>query len=153
MTVQMTKWQIEEWIHDYNFMLREISRLSRILNRVSFGGNSLVAQYGIDAAMPKGSSGISEAEKKQIEYQEKRLKKYQETISFLELVHGFFETEKYRVVYECMLDGMSYRAIAKHLGVSRDTVREMKEEILSIIVQKGQKDHIPQLLKKEKSVV
>ncbi|OHX39220.1 helix-turn-helix domain-containing protein [Cytobacillus oceanisediminis] len=150
MTKQITKWQIEEWIRDYNFMLREISRLQRILNRISFGGTGLVAQYGIDAAMPKGSSGISQAELKQLDSRERRLYKYEQIVQTLEDVSYLFETEKYRVLYDCMLEGMSYRSIAKHLGVSRDTVREMKEEILEIIVQKGQKDHISPLLKLEK---
>lgn len=55
-----------------------------------------------------------------------------------------------RVVYDCMLEGISYRAISKHLGVSRNTVRELKEEIIDTIyqeVQKGQKGHFGQLLK------
>nr|WP_259547934.1 helix-turn-helix domain-containing protein [Heyndrickxia oleronia] len=154
MTKQMTKWQIEEWIRDYNFMHREIARLNRILNKVSYdGGTRLVARYGIEATLPKGSSGISQAEIKQLDSREKRLYKYEEIIFFLESANTFFKTEKYRVVYECMLEGMSYRAIAKHLGVSRDTIREIKEQILDIIYQEGQKDQIPQLLKYEKTLV
>lgn len=145
----MTKWQIEEWIRDYKFMLREINRLNRLLNRISFGG-SMVAQYGIEATLPHGSSGISQAELKQVDRREQRLMKYEDITSFLNIVAAYIETDKYRIVYECMLDGMSYRAIAKHLGVSRDTVREIKEQILEIIVQKGQKVHIPHLLNYEK---
>jgi DNA-binding NarL/FixJ family response regulator len=150
MTVQMMKWQLEEWIRDYNFLLREISRLERILNKVSFGGSSLVAQYGMEAAMPKGSRGISQAELNELDSREKRLFRYTEIVNHLEKAEGMLDNEKYRVVYDCMLEGMSYRSIAKHLGVSRDTIYKMKEEILELIAQKGQKDHIQQLLKLEK---
>lgn len=38
MTDQMIAWQVEEWIRDYEYMLREIDRLTRLLNRVEFAG-------------------------------------------------------------------------------------------------------------------
>lgn len=46
MTDQMIAWEIEEWIRDYKFMLREIKRLNRVLNKVDFISTKLTATYG-----------------------------------------------------------------------------------------------------------
>ena len=34
-----------------------------------------------------------------------------------------------------MMEGMSYRAIGLHLGISRETVRRMKDEIINQLCQ------------------
>lgn len=94
MSDQMMAWEIEEWIRDYNFMLREISRLSRILNKVEFAGQKLVATYGDEAGMPRGSAGISQAELRQMDRREKRLRKYETIVDFLERSTEEIEDEK-----------------------------------------------------------
>lgn len=53
MTDQMIAWEIEEWIRDYKFMLREIKRLNRVLNKVDFISTKLTATYGEEAGMPR----------------------------------------------------------------------------------------------------
>ena len=78
---QMIKWQVEEWIRDYKFMLREIARLNRILNKSECRKQKLTATYGYEAAMPKGSKGISQAELNQLDRMEKRLLKSQTIFS------------------------------------------------------------------------
>jgi len=150
MTIQMMKWQLEEWIRDYKFMLREIKRLDKILNGGFCREPKLTATYGIEASLPKGSSGISQAELDQEEEREQRMKRYQEVTKTLQKASSLLYAEKFRIVYDCMLEGMSYRAIARHMGVSRDTVHSMKENILEIIVRKGQEDHSLPLLKLDK---
>ncbi|MCQ6275760.1 hypothetical protein JMM81_12420 [Bacillus sp. V3B] len=152
MTEQMMKWQIEEWIRDYNFMLREIARLNRLLNMPHFG-QKLTATYGDEAGMPKGSGGISQAELRQMDIRERRLIKYEMIIEFLEIATDSLEDEKEKVVYDCMIEGMSYTSIANHLGFSRDTIRKVKEGILGNIVKKVQKDQFMQKLKSIKMAV
>ncbi|KIL80716.1 hypothetical protein [Bacillus badius] len=153
MTKQMMEWQVEEWIRDYNFMLREIARLNRLLNAVHGGRSSLVAAYGDDAGMPKGSSGISQAELRQLDIRERRLLKYEAIVQYLDEVMGEIKDEKEKVVYDCMIEGLSYSRIAVHLGKSRDTIRKVKEGIIGKIVKKVEKDQFLQKLKSIKSAV
>lgn len=55
--------QISQLIRDYRWMKNEINRLQRIVYGNTFPMKSWgVAQYGIDAAMPKSSKGKSVAE-------------------------------------------------------------------------------------------
>jgi hypothetical protein len=148
--------QIEELLRDYHWMIREIVRLERCLYGSSFSKKRSwgVALYGDEAGMPKGSSGKSQAELVAMDDREerlyKRIRKLVEKVQILELVSDDIHGEMHKVVYDCMLEGMSYRSIAKHLGVSRDKIRQIKDEIIS---QLGQNDQIRQLLKNEKSLV
>ncbi|AIW30999.1 MULTISPECIES: sigma factor-like helix-turn-helix DNA-binding protein [Bacillus] len=153
MSDQMMAWEIEEWIRDYNFMLREISRLSRILNKVEFAGQKLVATYGDEAGMPRGSAGISQAELRQMDRREKRLRKYETIVDFLERSTEEIEDEKNRIVFDCMLEGMKFREIALHLGVSRETVRRIKNDIVCHLCQMCETCQLLQLLNQIKSAV
>lgn len=49
-----------------------------------------------------------------------------------------------------MMEGMSYRAIGLHLGLSREKVRQMKDNIIDQLCQYC---HFVHLLKDEKSVL
>ncbi|AKL83267.1 YjcO [Bacillus atrophaeus UCMB-5137] len=154
MTDQMIAWQVEEWIRDYDFMLREIKRLNRILNKVDFaGGQKMTATYGDEAAMPKGSGGTSQAELRQMDRREKRLHKYESIVHYLDNAMENLEEEKHRIVYDCMMEGMSYTAIANHLDCSRDTVRKIKTSIIVNIVNKVKEVNFLQYLNSFKSAV
>ncbi|PJZ00369.1 sigma-70 family RNA polymerase sigma factor [Bacillus vallismortis] len=156
MTDQMIAWEIEEWIRDYKFMLREISRLTSILDTAvisSVTGTNGVSQYGIEATLPKGSKGISQAELRQLDRREKRLYKFEAIVDFLDRAIEELTDEKHRIVLDCMLDGMKYREIALHLGVSRETVRRIKEKIVCHLCEVCQTCQLLQLLKQIKSAV
>lgn len=146
--------RIEELLRDYHWMVREILRLERSYYGSSHDRSWGVAQYGLEAAMPKGSGGISQAELEAMDKREewlyKRITKLEEKVEAVESAAETIKGEMHQVVYDCMMDGMSYRAIAKHLGVSRDKVRQIKDEIIS---QLSQNDQIRQVLNSEKSVV
>ncbi|MEH7342740.1 sigma-70 family RNA polymerase sigma factor [Bacillus sp. JJ1532] len=136
-------------------MRKEVDRLERILYGHSTPMRSWgVALYGIEATMPRGSSGKSQAELKKMDIREerayKRLAKFQDTVYALEIAAEFLEDEKEKVIYDCMIDGMSFREIAYHIGISRNQVKKAKESILSQLSQKCQ---FVQLLKLEKSAV
>lgn len=150
---QMVKWQVEEWIRDYNFMLREIARLNRILDKPSFRGQKLTATYGDEAAMPKGSGGISQAELNQLDRREKRLYKYLAITEYLDKVVDELEEDKQKVIYDCMLEGTSYTQIAEHLECSRDTVRKVKEAIIVKVANKVRKDQFLHELKKVGKII
>lgn len=147
--------RIESLLRDYSWMVREADRLQR---RLYSGSSSVerswgVAQYGIDAAMPKGSSIKSQAELAEMDSREmwllNRIESFKKKIKAIESAANQLKGEMHKVVYDCMLDGMSFRSIARHLGLSRDRVRQIKDEI---IVQLSQNDQFRQLLKLEKNI-
>lgn len=147
--------QIEEVLKDYPWMRKQVDHLQRQLYGSSSPMRSWgVAQYGIEAAMPKGSSGKSLEELKRMDIREERLyerlKKYEEQVFAIEMAGDLLEDEKQKVIYDFLLDGMSYRSIAYHLGITRNQVKESKKAILS---QLSQNDHFVSLLKLEKSIV
>jgi hypothetical protein len=147
--------KIEELLKNYRRMLREIDRLESALYRGGSPGRSWgVAQYGLEAAMPKGSGGISQAEltamDKRDEYLYKRIKELADKVNAVDLVVENINSEIHRMVFDCLIDEMSYRAISKHLGISRDKVKQTKDEI---IYQLSQNDQIRKVLKLEKLTV
>jgi hypothetical protein len=141
--------EIENLLKDYRWMVKEIDRLERSLyGSVNSGKSWGVAQYGIEAAMPKGSGGISQVELTALDQREERIykqiKRLSQKVEAIEQAAEHIEGEMHKVVFDCILEGMSYRAISDHLGVSRDKVRKMKIEIIN---QLSQNDHIRQVLK------
>ena len=148
----MTFNDMEQLIRDYRWMKNEVFRLQTIIygHQVPMGSWG-VAQYGIDAAMPKGSSIRSVEEMDAMDLRDKRqwdrLKKYESYIYAIEKAPDFLAGEKNKIVFDCMLDGMSYRKIGNHLEISRDKVREVKDDIISQLCQNG---HFRQLLKCDK---
>ncbi|MEK5056029.1 hypothetical protein MHH96_21815 [Niallia sp. FSL K6-0212] len=73
---------IAELIRDYRMMKREIERLQRIIYGKSVPIRSwVVAQYGVEATLPHGSSGKSKEELRDMDIREQkqimRLQEYQ----------------------------------------------------------------------------
>ncbi|MBO0959552.1 sigma-70 family RNA polymerase sigma factor [Neobacillus sp. MM2021_6] len=125
---------ITELIRDYRMMKREIARLQRIIYGTSFPMRSWgVAQYGIEAAMPKGSSGKSQVELKNMDIREqkqfRRLEDYECKVIAIESAGDLLDREILKIVYDCMLSGMTRYQIADHLEVSRDSVDKFRSEI------------------------
>lgn len=126
---------INQMIKDYRWMSKEVNRLQTLLWGRSLPiSNWGVAQYGIEAAMPKGSKGKSVAEIKQAESLEekrtKRLQRYEAEIYVLETLADSLETEMQKVIYDCLLEGMTYREIGFHINISKDGVQKEKREII-----------------------
>jgi DNA-binding CsgD family transcriptional regulator len=145
--------QIETLLRDYYWMKKEVNRLQKYLyGRPSPMRSWGVAQYGLDAAMPKGSSGKSQMELRSMDIREerlyKRLEKFQERVYAIELAADLLEDERERVIYDCMIDGMSFREISYHLGISRNQVKKSKDDILNHLSQKSQFVHLLKLEKK-----
>lgn len=135
--------QIAQLIRDYRWMKNEINRLQRIIYGVSIPMKSWgVAQYGIEAAMPKGSKGKSRAEMDAMDLREKkqiqRLERYQAYVYALESAVDVLEDERQKIIYDCLLDEMTYRQIALHLAVSKDYVQKQKADIVRQIGQSRQ---------------
>lgn len=147
--------QIEELLRDYRWMRKQVDILQRQLYGFSSPMRSWgVAQYGLEAAMPKGSPGKSQAELKKMDIREarlyERLQRYEGQVYAIEMAGDLLETEKEKVIYDCLLEGMSYRAIGYHLGEHKNQVREAKKSILAQLAQNAQ---FVSLLKLEKTLV
>jgi hypothetical protein len=134
----MSSINITELIRDYRMMKREIERLQKIIFGKSFPMRSWgVAQYGIEATLPKGSSGKSLAELKDMDIREQkqltRLEEYQRRVIAIESAGDFLDREILKIVYDCMLSGMTRRQIAAHLEVSPDSIDKFRADIKSQI--------------------
>ncbi|NRG32920.1 sigma-70 family RNA polymerase sigma factor [Niallia circulans] len=146
---------IAELIRDYRMMKREIERLQKIIYGKSVPMRSWgVAQYGIEATLPHGSSGKSQAELRDMDIREQkqimRLQEYQRKVFAIESAGDFLDKEILKIVYDCMLSGMTRQQIAVHLEISRDSVDKLRAEIKAQI---GTNTIFSKLLHGEKSAV
>jgi hypothetical protein len=134
---------IIELVRDYRMMKREIERLQKIIYGKVFPMSSWgVAQYGIEATMPKGSRGKSQAELKEMDIREKkqleRLEEYQRKVIAIESAGDFLEKEIHKIVYDCMLSGLTRQQIAAHLEISRESVDKLRSDI-KVQIESNQK--------------
>ncbi|MEK4701978.1 sigma-70 family RNA polymerase sigma factor [Solibacillus sp. FSL R7-0668] len=142
-------------IGEYRFWKKEIMRLESVM----WGGynpsrSEGVAQYGIEAVMPKGSLIRSARELDQMDARERiQYKRWEKLSSYIYALDCGFEIlreEKLQTIYDCLLDGMTYRQIAEHLNTSKDFVRIKRNQIISQISQNSQ---IRAMLTPEKTAV
>ncbi|MEK4343229.1 hypothetical protein NYE77_25075 [Brevibacillus sp. FSL L8-0710] len=120
----------EEEIRDYNYMQIEIIRIQRYLRDA---GEGMVAQYGIEAAMPKGQGGTSDKTHAEVARRDRKWKRLQNLQDTIERIHGAAETitdEQERLVLEALLDGEKNSIIAKEIGVSRQRYYEIKRSVI-----------------------
>lgn len=142
----MNKKEIEQLIHEYHWRIREVIRLEKIL----FGSYESpdrsvgVAQYGIEATLPKPNTNLkSHAELKALDARERRLIKrlsdFRDKVMKVEEMAHYLTDDKHLIILDCMMEGLSYRSIAEHLGVSTTKLWQMKNEMIEKI-QKEQNE-------------
>lgn len=140
--------ELEALIYEYHWRKRELDRLTvRLFGHYStFTPNKLVATYGVEATLPQpNTSMISYAEMDALDAREQRMYKrwqdYQEKVDTIENLANHLKDEQQLIILDCMMEGMSYRSIADHLGLSRTKVGELKNEMLDTLSQKCQFCH------------
>jgi Response regulator containing a CheY-like receiver domain and an HTH DNA-binding domain len=125
----MDKYEIEQTLRDYHWMVREIARLRDML---SDAGERVVRNYeGLDMPKPQGrrSDPVSlEASRRERLW--RKLQNYEQKVKFVQERMDVIEDEREKTVLDCLLDGMSLRSIAEHLGLSRRHVQNIKERIV-----------------------
>lgn len=136
----MNQKKLEQLIYNYTFMLREMIRLESMYYGIdSSPSNRGVAQYGLEAAMPKGSSGKSIAELDTMDRRElrmfRRINEYRAKIRLIDEAAELLENDVHRVIFDCMTDGMSYRSIGQHLGMSRNRLTESRNEMIQSLLE------------------
>ncbi|PKR79409.1 hypothetical protein CEY16_05485 [Halalkalibacillus sediminis] len=147
--------EIENVISDYHWMSREVDRLQQALwGSIGSKKSEGVAQYGLAAVMPKGSPGKSQPELNAMDRREKKiykkLQRYDSMTRAVEHDQELLKEDLHKTIYDCMMEGMSYRATGKHLGISRGKFYREKETILNTLYQKDQKSQIIHFLTEEK---
>lgn len=137
----MDKKQIEQVLRDYNWMINEIKRQRELLSDI--GGN-VVAQGGIESAMPKAQGGTSDPVALEVIRRDKASKwviNLESKVLFVQQRIHVVTDEKEKAVLECMLDGMSMVAIGKHMGLSRRHIYTLKNNITSHIAHFAHDSH------------
>jgi hypothetical protein len=126
----------EEDLRSYHWMIKEIDRLKKEIQRaiqINVHGSSLVAQYGVEATLPRGKglklSTMSISEEK-YERQLKRVAALEDKVRKINQAILQIEDEKERTVAECILDGERMNIIARHIGISRTRLNEIKRLIV-----------------------
>lgn len=125
----MTKQEIEQTLRDYHWMIREIERLRELLGDA---GERVVRNYEL-LDMPKPQGGRSDPVALEVSRRErlwKKLRSYEQKVMYVQEKLEIIQDERERTVLDCMLDGMSMRAIAHHMGLSRRHVQNLKDRIV-----------------------
>lgn len=124
------KFEIYNILRNYFWMVREIKRIDEYLEDTDFSGT---AQYGIEATLPKAQGIVGKALENEIirrAKKSKRLLEYIEKVNFINERTERIKDEKEKVVLDCLLDGLSLTAISKHLGISRQQVTDIRDNMV-----------------------
>jgi len=111
-------------------MINEIKSLYAELQRTDFKG---VAQYGIQATLPNGKGVVGKALENEVvrrSEKSKRIYEYIDQVNFINENRRHITDEKEKVVLDCLLDGFSISAIARHLRTGRKQVGNIVDSIV-----------------------
>lgn len=137
----MNKQAIEDALRDYSWMLNEIKRQRGLLEDI--GGANIVAQSGIESAMPKAGGKSDPIAQEVVRRDEKSnwIRKLEKKVLFIQKRVSLIKNEREKAVLECMLDGLSMSAISNHMGLSRRHIYNIKESIVDEIAQNAHISH------------
>lgn len=149
----MNRKEIENILKDYHWMINSIKIMRQSLEDA---GEGLTAQYGIEAALPKGKGTTGDPIYREYLRREKRWKKireYEEKIMAIQSLFHLIHDERESEILYWLLDGKSLRWIAMHMGLSHSHIKRLRE---SIIVQLADVPNVPKVtndtkLQEEKS--
>jgi len=140
----MDKKNIENLIRDYHWMRKEAEHLEKIVFGNERPKNWGVAQYGIEAMMPKGSNLKTKSELEAMDTREQRQYKrwhyYKKRVTAVERLSELVQGDKQLMILDCMIDRMSLDRISKRLGISKGKVISLKDDMLSQICHIDQND-------------
>jgi hypothetical protein len=141
-----------EDLTSYHWMIKEIERIKRELDKVTMVASNespLVAQYGIESIMPKGKGkkvaylSVSEA---QYERKLQRMKSLEEKVRRIQEAAEKITCQKERAVLECILDGERMNFIARHVGISRQYLNEIRRDLIKKLAPEIYKEELEELV-------
>ena len=129
--VLVDKKEIEQALRDYRWMIKEIQRQREMLSHYE---TKVTAQTGIEAVMPKAKGITSDPVALEVIRRDKKSKwveKLEEKVLFIQKRISVITNEREKAVLECMLDGLSMRAIGRHMGLSERHIFRLRNSIVS----------------------
>ena len=126
----MTKKEIEKIIRDYHWMINEIARLKEFIHI----NKNTTSQYGIESTLPKSKNKISDPvymEVSRRELKSKRMIRLENKVLFIQQKLNQITDEREITVLECLLDGLSIAATARHLGLSERLIYQIRDNIVN----------------------
>lgn len=123
----MNKKDIEQALRDYSWMINEIKRQRELLSNI---GSNVTTK--IDG-MPKQKGVTSDPIAMEVIRREKMtrwVQKLERKVLFIQERMKVITDEREKAVLNCILDGMSMRAISKHMGLSERHVFRIKDSIV-----------------------
>lgn len=127
---RMNKEEISTTLRDYNWIINEIKRQRKLLEDA---GSNLTAQYGFEASLPKPQGSNSDPIFQEVVRREKKSKwveRLEKKVLFIQSRIDRIQDERERAVLECILDGMSMKAISRHMGLSTRHIQRIKNSIV-----------------------
>ena len=149
----MNKKEIEQALRDYRWMINEIRRQRELLNDIN---PSVTAQGGIESSLPKAKGTTGDPVAMEVIRRDKAsrwVQKLEKKVTFIQERIHVIQEPKEKAVLECMLDGLSMKAIGQHMGLSRSHIYNLKESIIEQFVHFGHFEHKEHCSTKEKSCV
>lgn len=122
--------EIKYILHNYHWMIQTIALKRNELAQEA--GERIVAQYGIEAAMPKAQGNNSDPIYNEVVRRQKAhssVSKLEEKVRFIQEHMHVITDEKEQIVLHKLLDGYSLRAISRITGNSFSKVRTSKDNI------------------------
>lgn len=146
----MNKKDIEQALRDYSWMINEIKRQRELLSNI--GSNVTTKIDGI----PKQKGVTSDPVAMEVIRREKMtrwVQKLERKVLFIQERMKVITDEREKAVLNCMLDGLSMKAIGQHMGLSRTHIYNIKESIIEQFVHFEHFEHKKHSSTKEKTCV
>ncbi|PIC66755.1 hypothetical protein CSV71_08045 [Sporosarcina sp. P21c] len=131
----MTEKQIEQILKDYHWMINSV-KVRR--ENLQDAGGKLIAQYGIEAAMPKAQGGSSDPVYTEVVRRSKHFKTiegYENKIMLIQKHIHVIQDVREKEVLHWILEGKGYSWIARHMGLSHTHIKRLFSSIAKQLVQ------------------
>lgn len=124
----LTNHEIENSLRNYHWLIKEVARLRHELQ------NNNIEMRTTDTG-PKNSRPFNPTlnEVLRRERKQETLLKFESKINFIEKYIGVITNDRELTVLNCLLDGMNINNISRHMGYSKRTIYQIKEEIVEKI--------------------
>ena len=120
-------------MRNYHWLIKEVARLRHELQ------NNNIEMRTTDTG-PKNSRPFNPTlnEVLRRERKQETLLKFESKINFIEKYIGVIINDRELTVLNCLLDGMNINNISRHMGYSKRTIYQIKEEIVEKIKKTAQ---------------
>ena len=128
-----TNHEIETALRNYHWLIKEAARLRHELHNTSI--DMRAADSGPRNSRPYNPT-LNEVLRR--ERKQETLLKFETKINFIENYTGIIRNDREVTVLNCLLDGMNINNISAHMGYSKRTIYQIKEEIIEKIKKNAQ---------------